>query len=214
MKFPNAERCRVPSFDVAEVKASLSGKHILFMGDSISRYLYTSLAHYLATGDWPERVVDNGDEAAERESDLIHGTGGIPGRTVNVVWQKNHASWYDFLKHTNDVLNTASTSEHCDCYRESGEQLHATLTENRYFRDLKNNINISYVGMFTPTLPSRGNAYMNPHDPEFNRSGPRFSFQRGDWTWETEPGGEFLEEQLSRRWSSTPDVIVVNTGAW
>ena len=83
---------------------------IAFVGDSLSRYMYLSLAYYLKFGVWAPR----GHQLLEKVKDT----------------SANH--WNDWLNYTNGILKPQET---CDCYRywESGFQW-KNHCENRYFR--------------------------------------------------------------------------------
>lgn len=66
-------------FSLADVLECLRHKHILFIGDSITRYLFLSLVTVLETGAWPRRQC--GDPL--RPSPLYEGDFG---------------TWYDLFK--------------------------------------------------------------------------------------------------------------------
>eukprot|EP00569_Conticribra_weissflogii_P013244 CAMPEP_0171381856 /NCGR_PEP_ID=MMETSP0879-20121228/32823_1 /TAXON_ID=67004 /ORGANISM="Thalassiosira weissflogii, Strain CCMP1336" /LENGTH=470 /DNA_ID=CAMNT_0011893447 /DNA_START=89 /DNA_END=1498 /DNA_ORIENTATION=- len=47
--------CRLHRYSAAEAKECLKSKHLLFVGDSLTRYHYLSLAYFIEYGNWPKR---------------------------------------------------------------------------------------------------------------------------------------------------------------
>ena len=91
---------------------------IAFMGGSLTRYQYISLAYYRTHGTW----ID-------------------PSSHPSLVMEKDHASWIDFYHTTNAAFGGY---ELCDCYRLLLN--HSTLTENRYYLSPK--YNLYYIQAF------------------------------------------------------------------
>ena len=75
------------------VRQCLRGRRIAFVGDSVSRYQYLNLVHFLAWGSWYSSFP-----RFENEQD----------------W----GSWTDFFVGTSSRLVTPNTRESCDCGRE------------------------------------------------------------------------------------------------
>ena len=77
------------NFTQSQARACLENKNITMIGDSLTRYQYLNLVHYLATGQWSSPHPAN-----EREGD--------------------HKDWNSFYETTNARLGGR---EICDCYR-------------------------------------------------------------------------------------------------
>ena len=96
--------CRLRKFTGNEAKKCLKDNHLLFMGDSLSRYFYMSLTTLIATGHWSPR--------------LSHKTN--PAYRPSAMIEKDFNTWSDFHQFTNTMLNDPSTSSYelCDCFRD------------------------------------------------------------------------------------------------
>lgn len=100
---------RMPNFDTSgKVPRNL---RLAFIGDSLTRYMYLSLVHFVRWGYW-------------ESSDTI----------PSMVLEKQHASWNDFFNYTKSKL---FPYEECDCWRGniSSEEDYAHVYENRYYWD-------------------------------------------------------------------------------
>ena len=101
--------------------------HVLFVGDSLSRYLYLTTVYL-----------------------LLQGRGPVPEAMVN---QKLSPSWIHFFNYTLKMLNGSST---CDCLRpetKNDKQMlnflrHRLVHENRQFRHPTVPLVVSYVQSF------------------------------------------------------------------
>eukprot|EP00966_Prymnesium_polylepis_P149453 3452771-Prymnesium_polylepis.1 len=121
-------RCRLarPSADAAR-RRCLAGKHVLFLGDSLSRYIYLSLAYFLVRGEWPTDVAMSratcGAAATCGSTPCFEG-GVRPGVDEATRWGQyfNQTSAL-FLGH-----------ELCDCYRAGACCPEDAHTENRFTR--------------------------------------------------------------------------------
>lgn len=92
---------------------NLKGKHILFVGDSVTRFWYLDFAFFLVTGRYPQ----------DGES-----------RDKLICFELGFESWNEYYADTNGKL---SGHEICDCYREEspmGWSKEGTFTENRFTR--------------------------------------------------------------------------------
>jgi hypothetical protein len=85
----------------------ISGLRVAFVGDSLTRYMYLSLAAYLRRGRWVE------------ENDV-----------PNIVEEKQFSGWNHFYNYTKNYFRPY---EQCDCYRPA--KLFRMAIENRYFVD-------------------------------------------------------------------------------
>jgi hypothetical protein len=114
----------------------LRDQHILMVGDSLLRYQYVSLVHLLSKGEFPDKLDPDG----------------------KILQERMFPSWAEFFTSTNELFNnTVSGSEICDCHRDQVLRSFAEITENRYFRDRKNNFSITYIQYFGDTFPLHGN---------------------------------------------------------
>jgi hypothetical protein len=87
----------------------ISGLRVAFVGDSLTRYMYLSLAAYLRRGRW----VDDTD---------------VP----NILEEKRFGDWNLFYNYTNNYFQP---HEQCDCFRMQERMMSARAIENRYFKD-------------------------------------------------------------------------------
>ena len=111
----------VEHIDHGFAKSCLAGRSILLIGDSLTRYQYLNLVHYLATGSWTSAHPRNEMEA-------------------------EHNSWEDFYQTTAQ----RNLYEVCDCHRRNGafrKGIAGTIVENRYFS--WSNISITYIQYFS-----------------------------------------------------------------
>lgn len=125
----------LPLLSWQRARFCLRGQRIAFVGDSITRYQYLNLVHFLAHGTW----VSNHPEL-EREAS----------------WP----SWAAFYSGSSARLVTTSTREACDCYRSDDHAEFARtkvvkIYENRFFQDLEYNFSIAYYQFFEG-VPARG----------------------------------------------------------
>ena len=93
--------------------------HFAFLGDSLSRYQYLSLAAFLRTGQWPA--------TPDRPNMCMEGKAG-----------GHEKFWADFYNFTKTAL---SPYEECDCWRVKAEK--KTHFENRFYWDKSHNNTLS-----------------------------------------------------------------------
>jgi hypothetical protein len=97
------------SFNLADTRNSLRGKHILFVGDSITRYMFLSLVTVLHTGHWPQPTCGDSNQP-------------------NPLYEGDYGTWYDLFKAFEDV---AGDSVRCQCYRDRADK--RAFYENRFY---------------------------------------------------------------------------------
>lgn len=141
--------CRLRRFRATEAAKCLRGTHLVFMGDSLSRYFYLDLAAFLAHGKWPMHFVSQWSE----------------GRSF--LSEKEYNSWSWFYQDSNRQLNRGSHAmEVCDCFRNDSVgffEFIQDMFENRHFRympngnleDTVNDVRLSYI-QWWGTMPMRG----------------------------------------------------------
>lgn len=127
--------CRMRNFEghhFSDVRRAMRGNHLVFMGDSLTRYTYTSLAYFLAHGRWPPSFAN--------KSVIPHG--------LSVCSEFEFKSWPAFnlfanrqLSRFKEAVPKAEIERHpyvgfevCDCRRAEKEYSFDLITENRHFR--------------------------------------------------------------------------------
>lgn len=155
--------CKLRRFKVREVAKCLQGNHIVFMGDSLSRYFYLNLAGFLAQGHWPLHFIDQYPE----------------GR--GFLSEKEYHSWTWFYQDTNRALNRGKHAiEICDCFRNdslSFEEFIREMFENRHFRytpdgdldNTQNDVRLSYI-QWWGLMPMRGHRSISLQVPRSKQS--------------------------------------------
>ena len=120
--YPQAERC-------------LAGRHIIFVGDSLTRYQYLSLVFFLENKVW---LPGYGNDSF-----------GYRSPCLETQWP----SWRDFYLGTTAQLNG---HESCDCCRANN----CTVLENRYYR--KKPFSITYLQFFRHDMGMSGHVGFPP----------------------------------------------------
>jgi hypothetical protein len=109
------DRVALPFFEEC-----LRGRHLLFLGDSLTRFQYLSLVQFLALKEWTP----------------FHGKHAPLSEVEGFRW----GSWASFLAGTSERLQGL---EVCDCFREG----YQPMVENRYFYSPSLNLRISFVAL-------------------------------------------------------------------
>jgi hypothetical protein len=125
---------------------------LVFLGDSLTRYQYLSLAYFLRHGRWfdPDITINNLMNSHSFHHPL-----------------HPDDDWNEFFLQSNRML---FPMEVCDCLRSRNEEI---LVERRYFYDEINNNMMVYINMNGNKTPADRGYYgrLNPDDI----FGPRFS---------------------------------------
>lgn len=96
--------CSLRRYSAAVARKCLRDRRVLFLGDSVTRYQYLSLAYFLATGTW--------------------------GNHVELVDYHKWSTYADYFKATNSWFS----QELCDCFRaDFNISSLRTASENRYY---------------------------------------------------------------------------------
>ena len=114
----------------AFVRDCFRGRHILIIGDSVSRYQYLSLAQFIAYESWTP----------------FHGRG-EPMSEVESVQSSKSPSWGSWPKFMAGTHQRLRGYEICDCFRGPNKPFHV---ENRYFFDPRANVRITFVSLVAP----------------------------------------------------------------
>lgn len=143
------DHCHLRRFKAPEAAKCLRGTHILFAGDSLSRYFYITLASLFALGRWP-----------------LHFVSSYPNG-LSFLSEKEYHNWSWFFSATNRALNNRARHafEVCDCFRNDTapfEVFIRDMFENRHFRHLPdgewddgNDVRLSYI-QWWGNMPIRG----------------------------------------------------------
>ncbi len=121
---------------------------IVFMGDSLTRFMYYSLAYYLRHNKWIDPTS---------YPNLVKPRDFLNGEEMKFHW----APWY---KNSTLQLHPYET---CDCHREPGNVNRGvgkeTVCENRYYHDPHRNNTVVYLQAFDPSMGIRGH-FENPNE--------------------------------------------------
>lgn len=197
---------------------------IVFMGDSLTRFQYFSLAYFLRHGQWLDPAT---------KPNLIHPSTFLGwGSELNYEW----TPWFKA-----STLSLAPY-ENCDCYREAGllnghKGKLPFICENRYFYDPRRRNRITYLLAYGTATTIRGhwaaqNAtqqlmdFYTAHTQQdledafnsnsTNRATPEIGVTVGPirarvpYLWE----GTWMEALRGHVADLDPDVVVINAGIW
>eukprot|EP01062_Namystynia_karyoxenos_P045295 TRINITY_DN33642_c0_g1_i1.p1 TRINITY_DN33642_c0_g1~~TRINITY_DN33642_c0_g1_i1.p1 ORF type:complete len:485 (+),score=46.84 TRINITY_DN33642_c0_g1_i1:79-1455(+) len=150
-------RCARPGLlraAAADTRRCLSGRHVVFFGDSLARYQFQSLVELVDGGAWPRPRARNSSNWFLRHDALAGARGqlGVSPRgrrrgtaqQRSPVWEREWKSWEDFY-----VGGTARLGGRlcCDCFRadrqESTADEWAMRRDNRYY--YWRGVRLSYV---------------------------------------------------------------------
>ncbi len=117
----------------------LRNKHLIFLGDSLTRYQYLDLLYLLT---YSEYLIDT--------------------PTYNIINEYTFPDLNTFYKITNKIL---APYEKCDCFRDSSRHNENFEFENRYYYNPTQNISLSYI-MFTGRYDTIKGHWCNAGDLE------------------------------------------------
>ncbi|KAG7346460.1 hypothetical protein IV203_005528 [Nitzschia inconspicua] len=172
---------------------------IVFIGDSLSRFMYVSLVHFLRHNKWIE-PTDNPNLVKPR--DYIGGT------------EESTFNWKPYFIASTKAL---APYEACDCWREPSDpnnnRKYETIVENRYFHDPIRNNTIVYLFAYGNKVPMRGHwndsfqllQNTSLHGPWTNETTiPPFV-----WTYD-----HWADAVLNQVVPIRPHTLVMNAGHW
>jgi len=139
-----------------------SNLNIMMIGDSLTRYQYLSLVHFLQFGKW----ID-------------------PKSRPNIVIRVTLPSWNAFYNLTKSLLEPY---EQCDCFRNVNRKEAAhRIFENRYFLQPSRNNSVSYIQKFASRFPFKSQWNVTdihkPHTLVQDQLDLRFDvYQESKWT--------------------------------
>ena len=174
--------------------------HIAMMGDSLTRYMYMSLAYYLHTGLWELDPKVN-------QKDTANSVKGFD-RYIHTYY-KTFDGMDKFLRKTNDFL---APFEICDCItmldRRKNETRYSRSFENRYYWNPETNNSLVYIQAMGNYEPSKGHynpkeiinrkqTFPEPNIPEIWSS---------DWA-------DTIQQHIAHL-DPKPEFLVLNAGHW
>mmetsp|Transcript_62107 Transcript_62107/g.166653 ORF Transcript_62107/g.166653 Transcript_62107/m.166653 type:complete len:577 (-) Transcript_62107:283-2013(-) len=217
--------CILRRFDRETARACLRGRHLLFMGDSISRFQYLSLASLLHEA-FPEPT---GTPWHLRHHSLRR-QGPVESDDELNVCVPDEWWEYFYLKSSAKL----GGKEWCDCFRSESGAGQSTI-ENRYFSlEPEDDVSVSYIQVF-------GSNLVHGHFPcachGGSRSDPPCSLEiitkkaladcRGVLTLEAFVGNDITRRPMGFDWEGPlpyvlehivprmdVDILVFNTGLW
>lgn len=178
------------------------GQHLVFMGDSLTRYQYLSLVYGLRRGK-PLDAPDIGCDALQRYEG-----------TRNPLLERTWPSWQEFYDGGSDGL---APYEVCDCFRADKQK----IFENRYFWIPACDVAVTYIEVFDTQrvwghLAPRGLTWPKvAFDESFRRvrlAGSLASrLERNDWSLSWIQAVDTIVPRLP---PTLPTVLVFNMGWW
>ncbi len=129
---------------------------IVFMGDSLTRFMYYSLAYFLRHGRW---IDPDSNPHLVRPRDFFNTTN--EGATVWIPWYRASSQALEPM-------------ELCDCWREPGNIIKEgdpsfnSVCENRYYHDPIRNNTLVFFQSYGEVIPIRGH-YGDPVQATFDR---------------------------------------------
>jgi hypothetical protein len=106
------DACQLRRLTADEARQCLANRSLTFVGDSLSRYQYVSLAHFLSHGQYMQRYADDG----------------APSLVIERIWPNFKVLYHDGSKMLQHQDAAATATEHCDCHRIA---LDASVREDR-----------------------------------------------------------------------------------
>ena len=110
------------SFIQSSTPQGVRNLHIAFVGDSVVRYLFNSVALFLHTGLW---------DATNRKN-------------ASITYQQHHRGWNGLFRYVHDHL---APYEQCDCCRKLRKNTQPSeIYENHYYFDPSRNLSLTFIG--------------------------------------------------------------------
>lgn len=184
--------CSLRRMGHAEAKQCLAGKRLVFIGDSVTRYQYLTLLHFLDRGRWPAPL------------------GGDPGEP-SVANEREWPSWNDFLRGSNALFGGR---ELCDCYREEYDPLKGQIKppeeekhENRFYTT-PDGIFVSHLTYTTFPNKLHGHFGFPPYPQGRQPCAPATCNSPEDWAHHLAEGLAGPVKDMR------PTHLVLNSGLW
>jgi hypothetical protein len=212
--------CRLKRFTSSQARQCLANRHLSFIGDSLSRYQFLSLVHFIERGDYPARF------GMSKSCDHID-ENGLPtcSKGPSVCMEGDWSSvggWKGFHQGLGGDMDGGVFHGRlqCGCAREAGPPQLDELTENALYES-DNGVKISYIGEIGfGNLPSPVHGWnftdcskngtcrsaTEDNDALFTRA------KAHDWDWNA-PLHEALNSSLPHVLPDV-DIAIYNRGHW
>lgn len=129
----------------ANLTSCLKKQHILFVGDSVTRYQYMSLVFFLHHGVWPAPYV-------------------VDGRP-HPCWEQSWPGWQGYLQASPTIFGG---KELCDCHR--GDKLLRNITfENRFYTEAE--IAVSFLAFVRAPSPNASYGFFRNLENDWRTEG-------------------------------------------
>eukprot|EP01062_Namystynia_karyoxenos_P046475 TRINITY_DN34830_c0_g1_i2.p1 TRINITY_DN34830_c0_g1~~TRINITY_DN34830_c0_g1_i2.p1 ORF type:complete len:473 (+),score=125.57 TRINITY_DN34830_c0_g1_i2:123-1541(+) len=137
---PNSTAAAHRRVSLEEARSCVRGKHLVFVGDSVLRYIFVALLWWLHASRWPAPTArtQSNQFLAERfgSADPSDRYQEALAANASLVWQKEWPSWEAYLRGSTEAFGGAMC---CDCLR--GPQPHVNkrkVTPARVMRKMRN----------------------------------------------------------------------------
>jgi hypothetical protein len=175
-------------YTAEQARECLKGHSLLFMGDSLTRYQYMSLAMLIHSGAFPNRTQRDGDAGPKVRNVCVEGT---------------FNNWRDYYVSSNKMLSNEKNFEVCDCWRSMEGAPNLTQAfDNRYYYNSEANVSISHISAL-----HRDPLLRFSNIPEFEHTPPDWSGPIADMLTGMSDGSVPLPR-------AKPTVIIWNSGLW
>ena len=169
--------------DIA-LASKLRGLNVAFIGDSLTRYQYIALCHFLEHKSW---VADEW--------------------RPNPLLEKTHKTWHGFYNVTNKVL---APHEQCDCFRPEKSDRDKWY-ENRYYYNKEANVSVTYIQAMGVVVDIHG--HFAPDDVHSQHglvaiSRNKVSRPRWVYSW-----ADVIRKHIGQL-IPKPTVLIINAGHW
>ncbi len=153
-EFPH---CKLRRFTRTTASKCLKGSHLVFMGDSLSRYFYLSLAYLFAHNDWSLKFAR------------------LPGHLSlpkSILSERDFQNWSLFYHKSNKLLNKGrKIIEICDCFRnDSRPFIPAVATDPHQQLDCLENRHFRYIPDVSSSGNSNNNGFINDQENDVRLS--------------------------------------------
>ena len=171
----------------------LSGHTIYFVGDSVTRYQYVQLVHYLETATIPTR---------KDPTTLINGR-------HDPVDEGSWDNWAQFYTAFTNFYKNGSSVAKCDCYRDR-PFIHEEVFENRYYHNTVFDVKLVYHQFFrdTAVCSTRGIADRWEEARVFRKYSPP------EWCLAVPVLLQRIVDDHVLRYPQRPLTVVFNSGLW
>jgi hypothetical protein len=142
--YPDKDDIKILSHHADLIRSRPTNLQIVFMGDSVTRYQYLSLAYYLRHGRWWDPSMP------------IHVNNLVNAHSFHHPLHPED-DWNEFFLQSNRLLHPM---EACDCWRSQNQEI---ILERRYFYDETRNNRLVYINM---NSDAQGRGYYGRLRPE------------------------------------------------